>query len=85
MNCFEWNESELKTLDELLTPEEKEFLDNDVAQTRAAQKQEAHRPTYHFQRHMADSMTPTDFAIGRAIGICSTRTIRARLGCGDTR
>lgn len=40
-----WNESELKTLDELLTSEEKAFLDNEVAETRAAQKHEAHRPT----------------------------------------
>ena len=48
MNNLVWNESELKTLAELLTPDEKAFLENDVAHTRAAQKQEAHRPTYHF-------------------------------------
>lgn len=48
MNREIWNEDELKTLDELLTQEEKDFLDNDVAQTRAAQSVELHRPTYHF-------------------------------------
>lgn len=43
-----WNESELKLLGELLTSDEKEFLNTTVVEERRAQSEESHRPTYHF-------------------------------------
>ncbi|MBR6680419.1 MAG: glycoside hydrolase family 32 protein [Clostridia bacterium] len=43
-----WNESELKLLNELLTSDEKEFLNTTVVEERRAQSEERGRPTYHF-------------------------------------